>query len=100
VTLRRKIAEETGLVVAHIGPWYSFRFSLTEDSHGNKIDFVHTGVWTSASAVLGRTPLQTISADTAGAVWIEDSAWRQRKDLSALVREVLAASERLRSAST
>jgi 8-oxo-dGTP pyrophosphatase MutT (NUDIX family) len=66
-TLRREIAEETGLALESVGPWRSFKFSLTEDSRGHKIDFVHSGVWTRAGVALFQEPPRTSSADTPGA---------------------------------
>ena len=95
-TLRREIAEETGLTLDAVGPWHEFRFLVKEDSRGEPIEFVHTGLWASASVLsLGQQSAlsQISSGDTAGTVWLPLQGWRMRNDLSALTKFVFAAVE-------
>jgi len=48
-TLRRELAEETGLLLTGHGPWYGFELSVTRDSSGREIDLVHSGRWAAAT---------------------------------------------------
>jgi 8-oxo-dGTP pyrophosphatase MutT (NUDIX family) len=94
-TLRRELAEETGLALEAIGPWHDIAFSVTRDSAGREIDLLHSGVWTAATVPIPREPVAAVaSSDTSGLVWIEAARWQKRQDLSMLVRTVLADAEK------
>jgi 8-oxo-dGTP pyrophosphatase MutT (NUDIX family) len=97
-TLRREIAEETGLSLTEAGRWHDFSFLLTRDTGGREIALRHSGVWTMATTlpIPSSAPGAPMAAsDTSGIVWIDATDWRKRRDLSKLVQVVLAQAEDL-----
>jgi 8-oxo-dGTP pyrophosphatase MutT (NUDIX family) len=98
-TLRREIAEETGLHLTETGQWHDFSFLLTRDTSGREIELRHSGVWTMATTLIASpppTPAAGIAApDTSGVSWMIATDWRRRRDLSKLVQVVLAQAEQL-----
>jgi 8-oxo-dGTP pyrophosphatase MutT (NUDIX family) len=105
-TLRREIAEETGLSLTQPGRWHDFSFLVTRDTGGREIELRHSGVWTTATTlpIPSPAPGATVAAsdtsgdasgDTSGIVWIDVTDWRKRRDLSKLVQVVLAQADDL-----
>jgi 8-oxo-dGTP pyrophosphatase MutT (NUDIX family) len=97
-TLRRELLEETGRELLSVGPWHKFSFTVTRDSSGNPIDFVHAGHWTCAvlhPSVAGAQTTPAPSADTDGTIWVPRSGWQNQTDFSPLLRTILAAADHL-----
>jgi 8-oxo-dGTP pyrophosphatase MutT (NUDIX family) len=92
--LHRELREETGASAKITSPWQEVDVLVTEDSQGNPIRFHHRGQWCFVALHdidFNKGTLEDVSR----LEWLPLDNWRARNDLSALLKAVLGAAEKL-----